>query len=442
MRPALTKQTIRNILNDKVFRASSLLFLCMTVGNVLSFLYQAFMSRALTIEEFGMLNSLLSFGMIISLPIQTLNTTIANLTSHLKAREAYHNILKLLYSMLLKVSIVGVVGILTFFLFSNHLKDFLNMPSIYPILVIGTIILFNIFMSVTFGILQGLQSFIYLGITGGLNALLKLAFGILLVYLGLGVEGALGGIVLGMFVVCFASIVVLRFLLHKLNAQNPDSKSENYTFSSFSYSMPVLIALLCFTSLTNVDLVLVRHFFSPEEAGNYAVAAVLGKAVLFLPGAIVLAMFPIVSESHALKADSYHLLKKSLALAGLLSLAGVQVFIFFPELLVTMLMGAKHASVAPLVRLYGVAMFPFVFINIFMFFNLATHRMKFLYTFMAGSLAEVLLICLYHDSLRSVIYLLIFIGCAILALNVLLIWDDMRKSNLKETPLPGAETTG
>ncbi len=433
---------MKNLLNDKMFKASSLLFVCMMAGNVCNFLYQAFMSRTLSVEEFGMLNSLLSFSMIISLPIQTLNTTIANITSHLKAKQAHHNILKLFHSMLLKVSIAGIIGILIFFLFSDYLRSFLNLPSIYPILLVGALILLNVLFSVTLGVLQGLQNFKYLGISSSMVAVFKVVFGVLLVRLGLGVVGAISGVALGTLVVCFAGALILRSSLLRLSSKDAGDASETYTFNSFSYSMPVLIALLCFTSLTNIDLVLIKHFFTPEEAGNYAVAAVLGKIALFLPAAIVMAMFPIVSESHALKADSYHILKKSLALTGLLSLAGLQAFIFFPELLVTILMGAKHASTASLVRLYGIAMFPFAFVSILMYFNLATHNMRFLYTFVAGSLAEILLIYLYHDSLRGVLYLLILIGCALLALNALFILSDMRKNDLKKAPLRQAETTG
>jgi len=207
----------------------------------------------------------------------------------------------------------------------------------------------------------------------------------------------------------------------------------------FLYSVPVLIAFLCFTILTNIDLVLVKHFFSAEEAGSYAVAAILGKAVLFMPGAIVLAMFPMAAESHALKADSYHFLKKSLAFASLLSGTGVLAYILVPELLVTTLMGAKHASTAHLVRYYGIAMFPFVFINIFMFFNLATHRLRFLYALIVGSLAEILLIYAFHSSLQQVIYILISIGSTILVVNAFLIWIDMKENNFNETSLHTAD---
>jgi hypothetical protein len=148
-------------------------------------------------------------------------------------------------------------------------------------------------------------------------------------------------------------------------------------------------------------------------------------------------MFPLVSESHALNTNSYNILKKSVVLAGTLSCLGLQAYLFFPELLVTILMGAKHASTAPLVRSYGLAMLPFVFINIFMYYNLATHKMKFLYTLVVGSLLEILLIYMYHDSLQQVIYLLILIGCTLLLPNAWLIWVDVPEDTSRGVYLRG-----
>ena len=434
---------MKRILTDKLFKASSMLFVCLMFGNISGFLFQAFMSRKLSIEEFGIMNSSLSIFIIISLPIQTLHTTIAGVTSRLKAKQAYNNILRLFSRMLSKVAIAGTCGIIIFVLLGGYLREFLNIYSVYPLLIVGALAMLSFLLSVNYGILQGLQSFNYFGLLAGLNGFFKLVFGALLVYLGFGVEGALGGIALGVLVVFLSSAIILRNSLNKLKSQDPNNNEPpTYTLEGFSYSMPVLIALLCFTSLTNIDLVLVKHFFSAEEAGNYAVAAILGKAVLFLPGAIVLAMFPIAAESHALKANSYHFLKKALAFAGLISGIGIQVYILFPELLVTVLMGAKHVSTAHMVRPYGLAMLPFVFLNIFMFFNLAVHRLRFLYTFIVGSLAEILLIYMFHNSLQQVIYILLSVGCTLLVANVFLAWDDMRKSDSKETSFYPPEAKG
>jgi O-antigen/teichoic acid export membrane protein len=65
--------------------------------------------------------------------------------------------------------------------------------------------------------------------------------------------------------------------------------------------MNALLAVFAFTPLTQADMVLVNRYFPAQDAaGIYASAAVLGKAVMYIPGAIILALFPMVSEQYAL----------------------------------------------------------------------------------------------------------------------------------------------
>ena len=48
--------------------------------------------------------------------------------------------------------------------------------------------------------------------------------------------------------------------------------------------------------LTNIDLILVKHFFTPIEAGYYSIAQMVGKIILILPIPIVTVMFPKLSS--------------------------------------------------------------------------------------------------------------------------------------------------
>ncbi len=49
--------------------------------------------------------------------------------------------------------------------------------------------------------------------------------------------------------------------------------------------------------LSNLDILLVKHFFPPSEAGIYAAVALVGRVVFMLSWSVVSSMFP-VSASH------------------------------------------------------------------------------------------------------------------------------------------------
>ncbi len=130
------------------------------------------------------------------------------------------------------------------------------------------------------------------------------------------------------------------------------------------YFWPVVIVLLCFSILTNIDVIIVKHFFAPIQAGHYAAAAIFGKIVLFFPGAIAMVMFPKAAELHTLEQDPWPVLKKSLLAVAVLCGLVTMSYFFFPVLIVSLLFGSRYYQSIPLMGLFGIAMTIFSLINI------------------------------------------------------------------------------
>jgi len=106
-----------------------------------------------------------------------------------------------------------------------------------------------------------------------------------------------------------------------------------------SYAIPVFLANVCFAILTQVDLILVRHYFPPTEVGIYASAAVLGRAIMYMPASLILALFPMVAEAHTRNQKSYHLLVKASAYTVVLAGSGTLLYILFPRFIMGLLFG-------------------------------------------------------------------------------------------------------
>lgn len=81
---------------------------------------------------------------------------------------------------------------------------------------------------------------------------------------------------------------------------------------------------------TSADVVIVRHFFSPFDAGLYTAASILGRIVLFLPMAVSLVLFPKFVHNWTLGDSSRGLLYRGLGLTALLSGAVCSVFALLP----------------------------------------------------------------------------------------------------------------
>ena len=106
----------------------------------------------------------------------------------------------------------------------------------------------------------------------------------------------------------------------------------------------ILCATVAFAAMTQLDMVLVKKYFSPEKAGQYAAAAVLGKTILYLPGGLVLALFPLVAKKQALRSDPTGLLLQSLAATTLVCLTIALGFNLFSRDLIEIFYGPQYAG--------------------------------------------------------------------------------------------------
>lgn len=417
-----------NLLTDSI-----ILFTATMVGNVSNYLFQFIMSRSLSTAEYGILNSLLSLFIISSVPNATLIVIMARYISVFKANNEYEKIKTFYLEMMKQVIKWASIGLFIFLCLSKQISLYLNISSNISVMMVGILLWIYFLLPINQGMLQGLQQFHFLGISFGLSGIFRLIFaGIMVIGFALGVNGALIGSIIGVLGVLIFTLIPLRFLVN-IETSNKSILSTRSTDSVFFYSIPVLTATLCFTIITNIDVILVKHYFSPEDAGYYAAAAVLGKAILYLPTAIVLAIFPMVSEAHTLKGDTYIILKKAVYYTSLLSGMCILLYILFPDILVGILFGKRYIPVANLVRMLGIAILPLVFVNILMNFNMARSRMKFIYNMILGCILEIISIIMFHTSLYHVIAIIGIVGSGLFLLNSYLVLQE------KDVPIKDVE---
>ncbi len=78
-------------------------------------------------------------------------------------------------------------------------------------------------------------------------------------------------------------------------------------------TFPVLIMLISLTSIFNIDVLLVKHFFDSINAGYYAALSLLGKMIFFGSWSVSMVMFSKVSEAYALNKNYKNILKKGIS---------------------------------------------------------------------------------------------------------------------------------
>jgi O-antigen/teichoic acid export membrane protein len=180
-------------------------------------------------------------------------------------------------------------------------------------------------------------------------------------------------------------------------------KKEFEVHSLHAYAWPVFLAVLCFATLTNLDVTLAKHFLSPYDAGNYATVSLLGKIVFFLPGGIVIAMFPKTSELFESRVSPAPVMIKAVLFTLISAGFVVAIYGLFPDALVAFLFKDKYPLVAPHLFRYGLAMLFLTLANVLMSYFLSLNQTKVAWAVTIAVTVQLALMFAFHDSIEQIV---------------------------------------
>ncbi len=385
--------------NSKLLKHSIIILAGSAIVNALNYLYQLIMGRLLGPVEYGVLGALFALITIVTFSFGTIRTVSMKFASGFSAKKEYGKIHTLLTGVLSRLSILGAVGLVVFVVLTPYISRFLHIQDYRLVWLSGIFMFISLLTPVPNGILNGLQRYLPMMSVSVAVALLKLLAGAGLVFLGWGVFGALVGIniaqLLGL-VLFFAFLVgYLRFKKKPLDK-----------VSLFSYSVPVFVAITAINLFVNLDVILAKHFFTGVVAGHYVAASVLAKIILFASSALLMAMFPKVSELNEKGEDTSPLLKSTMFYTLVISGTAVLLYYFVPTFLVNMLFGPEY-PVAPVIPVFGVAIAIFSISNVLVNYNLAVGKTGFAYFLLPFLLLEVFGVVMFHSSILEVVQVLL-----------------------------------
>ncbi len=403
-------------------RASAWLFVGSITGGILGYVFQVLMGRMLIPQDYGLFSAMMALLAVLGAPFSTLMMVISRKVSEYRAIQDSSSITHLYYSINIQTAAVGGLLLGVCFLFVPQLQSYLKAPDVVPVYLLG-VLLFLIFPPIiNNAFLQGLQNFTWISLGGVLSVFFKIVFAVLFVWLGYGVGGALGGIILANCVIWMFTYSVLHRPL--IAGRGISSQTGHLSFRS---ALPVLVANTAFATMTQMDMVLVNYYFPAHEAGLYAAASILGKAVMYLPGGIAMALFPMVAENHARGKGSAHLLLQAVGLTSLLCGAGAMFYYLFGEWIITLLYGESYKNAGNVLKFFGFAILPMALVMVAEHFLIAKGRVLFAYLFVIIAPIELTAIYFYHDSLLTVVAVMGVSGLILTIVGYGLLWREFRK---------------
>lgn len=402
------------------------------LGDLFNFIYRIALVRLLTVDEYGILNSLISFTMIFSPFIAPFQPALTKSLAEYLGKEEYGKaryVIRKAGTTLAIFSIILLAGFLFDQLVSGYLANYLNLNNRYYLLLVGMLVAGTIIIAVPQAFLQGAQLFNSMAGISAVSAFVKLLLGLGLVYLGFRVSGGLWG-----FIVCPLFILLIGTILIKKYFNRIGGEIAKPVVVSmapiYRYFIPTGLLLGSFYALTNMDVVLVRHFY-PEESGIYSLAQMAGLMIFFLPGAITMVLFPKVVAARSNDSDSRYLLKKSLILIAVFCLLGVLVFTIFPTELLRLITGKTTPRTVELIPWFTLAMSFHALTMPVLFYHLASHNTRIVSPMVLLAVAEAVTIYLYHPTLSSILFILLFYAVTAFTLSLFMIKFISKPNQIK-----------
>jgi O-antigen/teichoic acid export membrane protein len=406
---------------DKFSRNIILVLAGNSLMNFFNFLYQLILAHGFSPVNFAAFNALLSLFVIITAPFLTLQTAVIKYTAEFSARGETAKVKRLLSKLLHWALLAAFAAAVLFLLLTPAILRSLQITSRYGTLTFVLLIASACVIPVLSGGIQGLELFKWFVAIALASTALKLILAPLIPMLGLGIAAALGG-----FLACNILVIVLSSAALKAYLAWPAPESQVNFKEIFSYLVPVALNSLCFMALVNLDMIMVKRYFSPEEAGIYSFAQMVGKAFLFLPSAILIVMFPHTSGQSVQKIDTSPILKKSVFYAAAICLSAAVAFNLFPAFALRVITGREFAQSIALGRMFSLSMSFFALLSLVTGYFLSLKDLRFLKYLGLFTLLEALLIILFHRSLFQVQLILCATAAALFLLNLGLAYKKIR----------------
>jgi len=184
-----------------------------------------------------------------------------------------------------------------------------------------------------------------------------------------------------------------------------------------------IILTLCYEVtqiiINNSDVLMVKHYFEPNEAGLYASLALIGRVVYFVAWMFVMLLLPTVVQKAKDGVATAPILFKYVGYVTLLSLTIIASCYLFPELIIRLMFGEAYLSMSGLLWQYAVATSLFAIGNIFAYYFLSLdHYVPVLISGILG-VAQIALVSIFHNSLEQVVQVQIMVMILLLISQVL-----------------------
>lgn len=390
------KKYFQELIKNPLVSGSAVMILGSNSVSFINYVYHFILARMLGPSGYGELAALISLIGLLGIIPTSFSLVIIKYISSAKNEESLNGLIKWLKSKVLRISILFFLLII---FISPFISSFLKINNIYYFILIAVSFLFSLRSVLNRSILQGLLRFKVLTLSILIENMGKLLISVTLVFLGYYVGGATMGFAIASFFGLYISSYFLKD--HDKNVKlhlHPDVKAM------IGFTIPVLIQSLATTSIYSSDIILVKHFFQPHDAGIYAALSTLGKIIFFGAGPIGAVMFPLVSRRHASGKDYQRIFVYSFFATIIFSLIILSIYWIVPNIAINLLYGSIYLEASKMLVWFGIFMTFFTLASLLINYSLSVGETGIVIYPLIAAVIQILIIWIYHNSIYQVVF--------------------------------------
>lgn len=379
----------RKISSEQLFMLS---VLAVNGGN---YLYNLILGRILGPAQFSDAAVLITFLLVLSFVAMTFQLVTAKF-SVIFEKNTFRYFISKTYK---NATIFGIVLGLLIIAFSKQLQQLFQTSSSSMFVIFGIGVPLYFLMSVNRGVYQGKKELNSLSITYQTEMLSRLLITLGLLFLFT---------IKSSVVIAIGILISFGFGLIPFKFKNIRLKSAGNIEANQSKQVRHFFIITAFYELTqiiinNSDILLVKHYFEPYDAGLYASLALIGRIVYFIAWMFVMLLLPTVVQLKKEGKKTSPILFKYVGYIALIAFTIVVCTAIFPETAITLLFGDSYLSIAPLLWKYALVTGLFAVSNIFAYYYLSLDTYVPVVISGLFGMLQMTLVIFFHESLEEVV---------------------------------------
>lgn len=351
--------------------------------------------RLMVPASYGDLTAILSLVVVLTVPAGAAQTIGAERIAALVSRGDEERARYLLRHGLAHVAVIAAITGVLAVAAAPLIESALDLRTLGTALSLAPLLMISFFIPVAWGLLQGFERFVALGLLMFVAALLRIGLGAPWAAL----DGGAGGVAIGQALGNAAALAIVAWLLREhLIGPGTGAATSGMRRKPDSRSLSATWAFIAFALLSNLDVLMAKLLLSPNESGEYAALATIGKIVIFLPAAIAVVMVPSVARASAAASSTAKVLRSAGPLVLASTLLATIPIVIFPDQTIDLMFGSEYVGAAGGVRAIAIAGAGLSVLYLLVVYTVAIQDPRWVFVLTGAVLLQVGAIALRHSN--------------------------------------------